>query len=498
MTEESMHILQEMLSLKREMNVDLLIELAPEPLPEPLLSPAIKIAREISDKSKRILVAEELATRALKIELADDRARSLIDLSSLVSDAKRASLFHEAFEAAKKIENPWERAITLRDIFQLWPDATVLNKAKESLDAAREIMSGAEDSERLRVLSTNLSEYASRLLSPNILAETERESLGGNPTTSPRPKADNTNSNRPRASEIAYKKPLEGPVLKSMKEQIYSASRSSRIEPANGKPTIQLISSRADIPQGAKARETRIVNTGFAPESKANKKLKGTTLQPDRSYYFWLDVGKLSHDTMETKPTPLPKDLPIGARLVVALFPFKDEIRIKPGSDIGELMLKSDGSAQVIGKNPAEPANISPSQLKRRLFFPVSTPDRTGTFRLRCSIYHNQMLVQSRLIRARVTNEPESIALALQSDVDYALTDTLQPAHFAPDFYPPHQLSLMLNSNGDGTHTFSLFGSDKKEFFKKECTINASKLMTLTENARAVLREVSWGSPEPS
>jgi hypothetical protein len=510
MTEESMQKLQAMLSRDQPLDADLLIKLAPE-LPDLMLSRTIEITRLISDKSKRTLAAEVLAARSLKIEVADDRTRALIDLSSLVSEAKRTVLLSQAFEAAKDIGDPWTRAVAMHDIFLLWPDVNVLNNAMESLEAARKIINGPESERKLRDISSDLSEQAYRLLSQSATEESSRGKTKPSATvTTSNLKGDERESLHPKKSEmfsqrgsldwdslalrwdgpseqhkaVAYRKPpsrqagVQSIDIKDIKVQAPSTSFPS------------------DVPTITDKSKTRIVNTGFAPESQASNRLDPTMpLEVNCSYYFWLDVGKRSRKTIETKPTALPEDLPVGARLVVAIFPFKDEIRIKPGSDVGELMLNSNGTAQVMGKKPAVPANISADLLNRRLYFPVRTPDRSGTFRLRCSIYYNQVLVQSRLIKACVMDEPESIAGALQSDVDYTLTDTLRPAHFTA--LAPHRLSLMVNSNGDGTHTFSFLGADGKEPFKNECNISAPLLKTLTENARTALREVSWGSPGP-
>lgn len=474
MAEEPIQKLQAMLSKEKELDVDLLIELAPE-LPDPLLSQAIEIAHGISDKSKRVLAAQELATRSLKIELADNRARALIDLSSLVSDAERPAILSQAFEAAKIIEDPWTRAVTMRDLFLLWPDIAVLNEARASLDAARKVMSGPESERKLEDLSSDLSEQASRYLSQSAEEPISAFGLRG----------DESASQRPRRSETFRRRDFT-----DMPSQLSNAKSTLA---GSGYDPLYLMKEALIT---AETRNTRIVNTGFAPESQASIELHPTTpLQISQSYYFWLEVGELLPNTIETKPISLPENLPVGARLVVAIFPFKDEIQIKPGSDAGELLLNSDGTAQVVGRKPAVPASVPPDQLNRRLFFPVSMPNRTGTFRLRCSIYYNQMLVQSRVIRACVTDKPGPIAEAIRSDIDYALTDMLRPSHLTA--LAPHRLSLMVNSNGDGTHTFSFLGANEKEPFKNECNINASELETLTESARNALRQASWGKTGP-
>lgn len=246
-----------------------------------------------------------------------------------------------------------------------------------------------------------------------------------------------------------------------------------------------------------KTGESRIVNTGFILESQPNDKLDpNTPLFVDKLYYFWLEVGKLLEESIEKKAVPLTKDIPEGARLVVALFPFKDELQIFPGSDIGELILQSGGTSLVIGKKPAIPDNVSKDILGRRLFFPVRTPNRAGRFSLRCSIYYNQILIQSRLVRVVVSYNPESTQDALESVVDYALAEIMHAEHLTA-LGESHRLSLMLNSNGDDTHTFTFFGANGGDGFKSASTINAGDLKTSADLARDALRKVSWGSGDP-
>lgn len=245
----------------------------------------------------------------------------------------------------------------------------------------------------------------------------------------------------------------------------------------------------------------RIVNVGFAREDKpAIQNKRDMPLVCDQSYYFWLEVGRLLKGNIDDEPVNLPTDsLPPDAVLTVVLFPFENELQIKPGADVGELKLLPDGSV-VVERNVASPGNLEAGSrlLKRRLFFPVRTPKRDGVFRLRCNIYHKQVLVQSRLISANVMQRPHKVERALHSNLDYTLTRTLSPSHFAG--MEQHRLSIMLNDNGDGTHGLRFWGEGNGgatgREFKADATISGQKLEDLIVQARGALRKVSWGDAE--
>lgn len=250
---------------------------------------------------------------------------------------------------------------------------------------------------------------------------------------------------------------------------------------------------------GRAAREgrqkRRVVNVGFASEADAATPIgRDRPLACGRSYYFWLEVGRPMAQSLEAdKPTALPSEqLPPQARLKVVLFGFKGGLKIKKGADIGELELRPDGSALVTGP-VARPKSIERGAklMDRRLFFPVRTPNRSGTCSLRCNIYYEQLLIQSRLITARVVTMPRSEKKALQSKVDYSLSGTISPSLLAD--LPSHRLSLMLNSNGNGTFGLRVFGED----IKQDASFDGQELQDLINQARGALREAAWGDAQP-
>ncbi len=118
----------------------------------------------------------------------------------------------------------------------------------------------------------------------------------------------------------------------------------------------------------------------------------------------------------------------------------------------------------------------------------MRTPKKVGRARLRCNIYYEQVLVQSRLVTARVMRQPRpTAASALRSVVDYTLSHSLGSSLKERR---PHTLSLMLNDNGNGTHAFRLFGSGD---FKNDATFDEHQLKVWIRQARGAMRRASWG-----
>ena len=246
------------------------------------------------------------------------------------------------------------------------------------------------------------------------------------------------------------------------------------------------------------AESKRIVSTGFASEDKPYKPVaKNRTLAAGQDYFFWLEVGEAVKGSIEEEETVLHTELlPEKARLTVALFNFDGGFKLTPGEDLGELEVQADGSVRVL-KQPFDASELSllrRSYLKEsRLLFRVRTSSEEGTYRLRCSIYYKQVLVQSRLITARVMSSSQKVEKALSAKADYNLSRSLSPAHLTQ--LKPHSLSIMLNSNGDGSHGFSFMGAG--DFQKDSVSIPGQKLQDLITQARDAYALVAWGAKNP-
>jgi len=240
------------------------------------------------------------------------------------------------------------------------------------------------------------------------------------------------------------------------------------------------------------AEKERIINTGFSSLDFPGEYLKKESpLSPNTSYYFTFDVGKLHEGSMELEPEPLQIELlPDQARLKVVLFSFDGEIEITAGMDIGEIKIMPDWEIKVVKKVEIPDLPKSKSGLiMRRLFFPVRTPKKEGLFRLRCNLYCEQTLIQSRLITARVANKKNPLDdPALSSILEYSLSKSLNPQLLAN--LKPQKLSIMLNDNGKGTHTFRIFGEKGK--YEKDFSVGTLK--NLIKIARNALHFTYWGS----
>ncbi len=254
------------------------------------------------------------------------------------------------------------------------------------------------------------------------------------------------------------------------------------------------------VPPDAESRRRssrRVVNTGFAPQVSPDDAIDPRRpLKTAVAYFFWLDIGAPVRKSIETKPSDIPV-VPEKARLTVALFGSKDGLQVTEGADTGELEVQGDGTV-IVTRQPLGEAPLSSSLAKTRLFFPLQAPIKTGTYRMRCNIYWGQLLLQSRLIRARVRAHPLRIPFgraSLRSDLDYTLSHELNPAYLQQ--LTEHRLSLMLNNDGDGTHGFYIYGTDSQVKFKNDAVhFSEGELEGMIKQARGTLRIASWDHAE--
>jgi hypothetical protein len=239
----------------------------------------------------------------------------------------------------------------------------------------------------------------------------------------------------------------------------------------------------------------REVGTGFATPDDGEPIPGDQPLRPGKPYLFWFQVGKPVEHSIERTRTDLQLDLlPREAELTVALFGFEGELRLTPGQDQGRLQVGEDARVRVAA--PVATPHVAPDLLSERLFLPVETPGEPGNHRLRCNLYCDGVLVQSRLVWVQVL--PEGVIPAqpaLVSDVEYSLSHSLHPGQLAA--LPSADLSLMVNGD-DTLHQIRVYaaGDDPDHPFKEDATIEASKLETLIEYCRNGLRNVAWKTEE--
>jgi hypothetical protein len=249
-------------------------------------------------------------------------------------------------------------------------------------------------------------------------------------------------------------------------------------------------------PPKKKRKPKRIVSSGFSHENKPDIPLKNTVpLKKNALYYYWFQIGKKVQGSIETSAIPLP-EVPEKARLTVALFGYDKNLILKKGADTGEVEVHSD-HADVI-RQPVSGSDYPENSRyrKKRLFFPVTTPDSNGTFRMRCNIYWEQILLQSRIITAAVGGVPgisNPKKREITSKLDFTLSKTLSPADL--NAHHKHKISILLNQNTDGTHSFHFYGRDGADIFKQDDVhLDPGVLTRLIDQGRGTLRIASWGT----
>ncbi|MCP5094854.1 MAG: hypothetical protein GY943_04810, partial [Chloroflexi bacterium] len=234
-------------------------------------------------------------------------------------------------------------------------------------------------------------------------------------------------------------------VLRRLKDYKALEAANLRFSGDTRKGVIIAPSTPDDALEEASAEgKARIVNTGFSSNEQPQSPLPNQPLTGNTDYYFWLEVGEPIMGSIELVPTSLPDELPVNARLQVALFGFESEFTLTSDAEVGELQIMSDGSVKV-----ARDAHIpSPllgenDLLDRRLFFPVQTPAQAGAHRLRCNIYYQQNLIQSRLVTMYVDAAPPANSPALISALDYNLSRSLNGRQLQG--MGENKLSMLLN-----------------------------------------------------
>jgi hypothetical protein len=440
---------------------------------EPLLEEALEMVLATPDEEAQAKALSALAGQlparlldealaaAREIQNAADRQQAITALALQLPEEPREAAMREALEAVPRIIGPRARAQALAELVPHLPDSLL----EETLNTARALRDPAGRAKTLRALADRMPAPSSQpLMAEAQAAELEIQDKG--PGRRPGSAADQSRVRR-------------------LLDRMPAGERESLLQ--------EMLAASAD--QVNQEAAERVVNTGFAPTDTPAQPLDpAMPLTPGTGYHFWLEVGEPVQESIEVTPVDIPEEhLPSEARLQVVLFPFDDELEIDSAADVGELQLDSDGAVRVV-QQPAELPTPPPDPelLERRLFFPVRTPAREGRFHLRCNIYHRHTLIQSRLVAAQVRQEPEPQVRALQSTLDYTLSNTLGAPHLSQ--LEPHRLSWMVNSNGDGTHNFHFLG---EQDFKNSATFDGQELQDLIEQARQALRRAAWGDIGP-
>lgn len=239
----------------------------------------------------------------------------------------------------------------------------------------------------------------------------------------------------------------------------------------------------------------KVINTGFASRSDPREEIDPKmSLQSGGEYHFWLDVDLPSEKSIETTRVGLP-ELPPKTVLSVTLVGYRDGLIVDPQANRGSLRQDENG-AWAAAEQPLGSRAPQTDKSPIRLYFPVGAPQEPGTYRMRCNIYWGQVLLQSRLVSARCVASPKlGKSAALRSRLDYHLSSPLLAQNYRK--LPAHRLSVLLNSNGDGTHSFHFKGGDSgHDFQKDDLRFGEGELQGMIQQARGTLHLVSWDKAE--
>lgn len=241
-------------------------------------------------------------------------------------------------------------------------------------------------------------------------------------------------------------------------------------------------------------RPSRVISTGFAPANAPDEPIGDfyTPLLAGQAYYFWFEVGEAIAESIAIEQYELPVDTP-DTVLQVVLFGYEGEFELTTGADIGEIRLAANG--EVVVETPAFAVpGLEKSLARRRLFFPVRAPQQAQYGRFRCNIYHQQTLLQSYQIIARVDPNPSAQTYRMMWlwHVDYLLSRFLN-GHLLRQM-GENIVSIMVNDNGNGTHGFRFMG---QKAFKNDATLTAGAIGQLQDWTRGALRKATWGDDEP-
>ncbi len=238
-----------------------------------------------------------------------------------------------------------------------------------------------------------------------------------------------------------------------------------------------------------------VINTGLSRRDQPDIPLDpDITLAAGSDYLFWIEIAPPIMGSIEEQPIGAPQRLVAAEALLdVVLFDVSGPPVVIAGSDEGKLKLLPDGSAIVV-RQPSGQAGpvVSAALLARRLLFPLRQPTEPGEMRFRCNLYHSGVLIQSRLVRCEVRRAPARSPGAIRSRLDYLLARTLAPDRLAGA--QPHELSVLVNDNEDGTHGF-YFASGKGRW-KRRATFDADALQAYLDQARGALRLAAWGTDQ--
>ncbi len=410
-------------------------------------------------------------------------------MSRIVTGRPRQELLSEALDTAREIGPRQDRALPLANIAPYLPDNERPQALAETLAESRVVPEQDHRADVLSVLARNLTEQ-------ETVATQRRQAL----TSRMRSALDQLGAGRARAlmtesvhlAAASRSAAFAAPDLTGSPGDAPGAERARRRTRSRRRAAAKSVGPATSArSRRAPADRQRAVRTGFSSLTAPDTAIvKAMPLACGARYYFWLEIGPPVAGAIDVAPAPIPESVPAGARLQVVLFAYPDELAFSQEASVAEMELRADGSAVVL-RQPAGDLAVGSNRPRQRLFFPVQAPDRSCVARLRCNIYHQGVLIQSHLTRARIMRDPVATSRSLSTVADYRLSRSLSPQHLAT--LSPHRLSILLNSNGQGSHGLRVFGTDGTDIYRRDATLDAGSVNTQRKMARNALRVAAWG-----
>jgi chaperonin GroEL len=214
-------------------------------------------------------------------------------------------------------------------------------------------------------------------------------------------------------------------------------------------------------------------------------------LYPQHEYTLHLSIGRKLDFSVVEDPAPFPADKlppnPVGHWLEVLAI--SDDFRL--GQKLHHLFLPAKGEAFVCSCSPGKEHICKESERRFNLAMPITTPSISDSgeqnvarrAQLRIAIYFRKNLVQSLLLKARISNETQSQTRvkSYRARIDYSLTSNLSDI----GALPVRTLNILTNDNGDGDHRI-VFNGDQKN--PVEFNINDHQIGEAIEAARITLK----------
>jgi hypothetical protein len=240
-------------------------------------------------------------------------------------------------------------------------------------------------------------------------------------------------------------------------------------------------------PLAEMARPERVVSTGFADASGAPVR---PAVRPGERHYYFIEVGARVEGAIDASHA-LPADLP-PASLIDVVMTTSDDGLVIEGPRTGQFRIEASGAVTVSRR--AATVEAEEELLARRMFFafrapaaPAAPAGPGGACSLRCSFYCRGLLLQSRHIRVPVGSGKRPSVHA-----DYVRSRTLSPGYLAR--LEPPRLSVLLNRNGDGSHSFRFYGDGGR--FERSSTFGELELRDHIARARKGYRQAAWGTED--